>query len=293
MKSWFSEIAKKFADKLDISGEGIITVEDVKRAQREEQEKAMDAYLDDPSEENKAELKRLKISDARLEAYTNGEEFNTDIRLRDIIRSPSHIADKNAVFRPFYEMGEKSMKKLVRLRDYFSRHYAKAYDLVKDKEDKEHLAEIILTGDMEGKEFTKQELLDDGVKENVAEAYKQIRQQLNRAYTLIDDARRHPNKHAQHLSDRDIEKLRQNKFVKHLHVTKDKDANGKSLVVWTEYQNEQKEYTVDAATLEQFKKNAAIQILSEQKIGDEKYKVKVLEGKAPLTKIGGSVKWIV
>ncbi|MBE8951424.1 MAG: hypothetical protein SR3Q1_12695 [Quinella sp. 3Q1] len=54
-------------------------------------------------------------------------------------------------------------EKLVKLRDRFGNHYAKAMNFVKTKEERNQLFELLWDGDEEQKVFTKEELLQDGV----------------------------------------------------------------------------------------------------------------------------------
>ncbi len=291
--SWLKGLAKKLGKALHLNGDKIITEEDRRKAHLQEQEKAMADYLKEPSKDNKYRLNKLGVTKGQLQAYMNGEEYLTGIGLRqNAIASPSRIADKVAVFRAFFRMGDRAMDKLVKLRDSFSRKYDSAMDLVKSKEEREKLFEILWDGDEEQKVFTKEELLQDGVSENVANAYIAIRRQMNRAYTLVDEAKRRPQNYAKYLSDKQYEKLRDNKFVKQntlkIHDTQDED--GRHLVTWTDFfANYEREYTLNKNALDKFKADDAIQILDEKQLEDGTYKVTVREGIPALTNRKGYI----
>ena len=181
------------------------------------------------------------------------------------------------------------MDKLVELRDGFFNRYEAALNLVKKDEDRAQLFELLWDGDQEQKVFTKGELLQDGVKENVADAYIAVRRQLERAYNLLNDAQRRPSNHAQHLSDKQIEELQGNKFAKRIKISGERDEDGKRLVTWTEYKNTIRTDTISAETLARFKADDAIQILSEKKLDNGQYEVKYREGGTALNKIRGYI----
>lgn len=139
-------------------------------------------------------------------------------------------------------MGDRAMDKLVKLRDSFANHYGEAMALVKNQEDREQLVQLLWDGDEEQKEFTKEELLQDGVKENVADAYLAIRRQMRRAYIMLDEARRRPQSYAKHMDNDELKRLCDNKFVKQgtLKIHDKQDSKGKHLVMWTEYANQER-----------------------------------------------------
>lgn len=179
------------------------------------------------------------------------------------------------------------MDKFVKLRDEYSAHYKQAMDLVKNDSDREHLFSILWAGDEMQKEFgelSEEELnkikaansKDESkaiqqarvekickkqkVSENVAKAYIAIRRQLNTVYTLLDEAQRRPRQHAQHLSDKQIENLRKNKFIDaaSIKVSKTQDDDGKRLTRWTEFENHKRTETINQDVLDRYEADDAI-----------------------------------
>ncbi|MBQ3451781.1 MAG: hypothetical protein IJG32_05925, partial [Selenomonadaceae bacterium] len=316
-QSFFSKTWNKFAKALHLDGDKIITEEGRRKARLQEQEKAMADYLKEPTKENKQRMKKLGVTKGQLDAYMNGEEYLTGIGLIQNYRSsPSRIADKVAVFRAFFRMGDRAQDKLVKLRDQFQNHYNKAMNFVKDEKAHAQLVDLLLDGDVTEQEFgtlTEAEVnkikadnpqnttqaiqrakiekicKEQEVSENVAKAYLELRRQLNRTHTLADDAHRRPQNKADYLSANQYEELRDNKFIKNLKIHDTQDENGRNLVTWTEYANQEREYTVDGPARGRFLMDDAIQILDERQNPDGSYTVTVREGIPELNKIRGYI----
>lgn len=252
----------------------------------------MAAYLKEPTKDNMHALKQLSVTKGQLDAYMNGEEYAPEIGLIQNYRgSPSRIADKNAVFRAFFNMGDRAMDKLIKLRDSFANHYGEATASVKNQDDREQLVQLLWDGDEEQKQFTKDELLQDGVKENVADAYLAIRRQMRRAYIMLDEARRRPQSYAKHMDNDELKRLRDNKFVKQgtLKIHDKQDDKGKHLVTWTEYANQERTYKIDGSARARFLADDAIQILEEKELPDGTFEVTVREGIPKLTDLEGYI----
>lgn len=235
-------------------------------------------------------------------AGINGNKIITEERqapkdanwLEHIFASPSRIAAKVPVFRPFFRMADTAMNTLTKLRSDFAQEFIEAKDLLKSKEDAESLQSILWEGDTEQKEYTKQELIDDGVKENVAEAYVRIRAMMDKAYKLVDEARRKPQTYTKTVTEKQLRDLRENKFVVIKRVGED-DGKGNRKVTYREFANWKKTYDVDEATLQAFENDEAMQVLSYEKnldLGDgitDIYHVEVRESIPPLNKLTGYI----
>ena len=214
----------------------------------------------------------------------SGNEINLK---QYVFASPSRIAKKVAAFREFYNMGSRAMDVLTKNRSDYGRKLGEAFELVKNKEDRQTLNDILLSGDAEGVEFTKQELINDGINENVAEAYVRIRRLMTKAYRLVNEARRRPQvKTINKASDKQIQELQRNKFIDILRVSE--DENGHKKVTYKEYANWEKTYTVDKETMDRFYTDPAMQILDVHKDGDE-YTATVRESVPPVNKLTGYI----
>lgn len=206
-----------------------------------------------------------------------------------LIASPSRVATRVQSFRQFYRMGVRAMDVLTERRSYYQRKLGKAMQLVKNKNDYEELTDILLSGDAEGKEWTKEELIQSGTKENVAEAYTRIRRLMRQAYKMVNEAHKHPKTYSKRLSDSKIEELRQNPFVKIMKIH-DEEEDGRHLVTYREYANY--EHTLEGVTkqaLDGMRVDEDMQVLEATKQKDGTYKVRVREGRGDVTNRKGYI----
>ena len=201
--------------------------------------------------------------------------------------SPSRIAEKVKSFKPFYTMADKAMNLITKNRTDFMRKYEKAWGLCKKQEEKDKLSEILLLGDSEEKEFTREEILAEGGSENVAKAYETLRRLTRKAYNLVNEARKKPKPHSRRLTDDEIAKLKENKFIQIQKITPTED--GRKLVTYKEFANWQKEYDVTPEELARFQADDAIQILESHENEDGTTHVKVREGIGDLTNRKGYI----
>lgn len=206
-----------------------------------------------------------------------------------LIASPSRVATRVKSFRQFYRMGVRAMDVLTERRSYYQRKLGKAMQLVKSKNDYEELTDILLSGDAEGKEWTKEELIQSGTKENVAEAYTRIRRLMRQAYKMVNEAHKHPKTYSKRLSDSKIEELRQNPFVKIMKIH-DEEDDGRHLVTYREFANY--EHTLEGVTkqaLDEMRVDEDMQVLEATKQADDTYKVRVREGRGDVTNRKGYI----
>lgn len=206
-----------------------------------------------------------------------------------LIASPSRVATRVKSFRQFYRMGVRAMDVLTERRSYYQRKLGKAMQLVKSKNDYEELTDILLSGDAEGKEWTKEELIQSGTKENVAEAYTRIRRLMRQAYKMVNEAHKHPKTYSKRLSDSKIEELRQNPFVKIMKIH-DEEDDGRRLVTYREFANY--EHTLEGVTkqaLDEMRVDEDMQVIEATKQADGTYKVRVREGRGDVTNRKGYI----
>lgn len=206
-----------------------------------------------------------------------------------LVASPSRVATRVKSFRQFYRMGIRAMDVLTERRSYYQRKLGKAMQLVKSKNDYEELTDILLSGDAEGKEWTKEELIQSGTKENVAEAYTRIRRLMRQAYKMVNEAHKHPKTYSKRLSNSKIEELRQNPFVKIMKIH-DEEDDGRRLVTYREFANY--EHTLEGVTkqaLDGMRVDEDMQVLEATKQADGTYKVRVREGRGDVTNRKGYI----
>ena len=199
-----------------------------------------------------------------------------------MLRSPSRVIKKYPIFLSFFRAGERAYDVLTERRSHFDRRMKEAFAPIKNKKDYADLREVLLAEDSAQKVYTRQELLDNGVKENVIEAHDGVRAMMAEAYEMVNEAHKRPTvKTANGLSDIRLDALKQNKFVRILRDAQ--DADGKYSVTYREYANYERTMTgVSEAALRRMEKDTAIQILKTTQAPDGSYTVKLREGKADL-----------
>ena len=204
-----------------------------------------------------------------------------------MLRSPSRVIKKYPIFLSFFRAGERAYDVLTERRSHFDQRMKEAFAPIRNKKDYADLREVLLAEDSAQKVYTRQELLDNGVKENVIEAHDGVRAMMAEAYEMVNEAHKRPTvKTANGLSDIRLDALKQNKFVRILR--EEQDADGKYSVTYREYANYERTMTgVSEAALRRMEKDAAIQILKTTQVPDGSYTVKLREGKADLHNIKG------
>lgn len=176
---------------------------------------------------------------------------------RTLLQSPSRIAEKKKYFKPFFKMADDAMNLLTKLRADYQRHLDSALDL--SKKDKASLQELLWSGDMEGKEYTREELREQGYNEQVIDSYWKIRNLFRKAYNQLNETRKQAKTKTGHFSGRKLDELRHNKFVEILRETDQDD--GSTLVSYKEYGNWQAYYLVNEDELKSLENDDNIQIL--------------------------------
>lgn len=114
--------------------------------------------------------------------------------------SPTREGKKYKVILPFIMKGKQAMAKQEKLRFEFNEGMNEVDKLLgwregfhrndsKFKERKEALNEILLKGDLEGKEFTNDELIKAGYDAETIKGYRKMRELLDKAWKLANDTK--------------------------------------------------------------------------------------------------------
>ena len=230
-----------------------------------------------------------------ISVRTNPTDRNNLNPFRRYFSSPSRLAEKADVhgFKSFYTFGTRAMNKLTKLRADFTRKLNEAMAYVeKNKTDKETLYDILWQGDAEGKEYTKKQLQEMGASDNVIKAYGLIRNQMRKAYRLLNEARtRVQTKSAIIPSAAKLQELKGNKFVE---ILSQKVTPQGTLVTYKEKANWIKTYLVDEETLDRFYQDENMQVISaadagQNEDGNTLYSVEAREAIPDINKLGGYI----
>lgn len=202
-----------------------------------------------------------------------------------LFHSPSRI---KGTFDLFYQMGKKAMDTLTKNRSDFSRKLDRALDSVKTDEEKQALYDVLLKGDAEQKEFSREELTKDHG-ENVAKAYFRVRNLMKNAYKMLNDARRKPVMWTKRYTGKELDELRDNKFVEIKSVGA-LESDGRRKVTYKEYQNYKHEgLVVDKETLDRFENDENMQVYFKRDNGDGTFMVSYREGIGNLNELTGYI----
>ena len=253
----------------------------------EENQRVNRSFLDRIAERFGRQL-GLKADRIITEERQTNRERNMTL-LDYLFSSPSRVAEKYQLFRAFFNIGDRAYNLLTERRTYFNKKLDTAMRLAKKKEDYEDLRAVLLAGDAEQKEYTKAELLVDGVKENVADAYLGVRETLKELYNMANEAHRRPSVHTRNgLTQAQVDELKANKFVRILR--QDADAAGKFSVTYREYANRENTFAdVTPEALKGMQADEAMQILEATKNAAGTYTVKVREGRPALHELTGYI----
>ena len=234
--------------------------------------------------------KKMSLNADKIKTAARKEE--PSIGLYDsIFGSPGRIAKRVAAFKPFFQMADKAMHKLTKLRSDYLKDLGKAMDIVKTDAERQDLTSILWMGDAEGKEYTDGELRENGATDNVIKAYRRVRSLIRRVGDALDDAKRRPQwKTENNVSDAHIEELRNDKFVNPKSIKVSTNADGKKVVSYKEYANHERTYEgITEEALAQMYADDAIEVLSATKRADDLYDVDVREGFGGLNRLGGYI----
>ena len=253
----------------------------------EENQRVNRSFLDRIAERFGRQL-GLKADRIITEERQTNRERNMTL-LDYLFSSPSRVAEKYQLFRAFFNIADRAYNLLTERRTYFNKKLDAAMRLAKKKEDYEDLRAVLLAGDAEQKEYTKAELLADGVKENVADAYLGVRETLKELYNMANEAHRRPSVHTRNgLTQAQVDELEANKFVRILR--KDAAEAGRFSVSYREYANRENTFAdVTPEALRGMQADEAMQILEATKNAAGTYTVKVREGRPALHELTGYI----
>ena len=152
----------------------------------------------------------VKKANAKFNPFHHEELENLRIDKRDKEKdlnlieyqfvSPTRESKKYKVIQPFVMKGKQAMAKQEKLRFEFNEGMNEVDKLLgwregfhrndsKFKERKEALNEILLKGDLEGKEFTNDELIKAGYDAETIKGYRKMRALLDKAWKLANDTK--------------------------------------------------------------------------------------------------------
>lgn len=211
-----------------------------------------------------------------------------------LLRSPSYIAEHVKRFAAFFKMAVKAQETQEHLRNLFNKQLNRIHHLyLHSKQDVQDWANLLWQGDAEGKEYSRKDLQDMGVAENVANAYSATRAMINHVYNMLNETRNHVETIQKRMTKPELKKLMQDKFADITRVedrgpAKKGSLEHEYLVTYKRPKTWRTTDTVDEKMLKQLKSAPNIQVLSEEKKG-KNYEVVYEERRGDIHKLEGYI----
>lgn len=149
-----------------------------------------------------------------------------------LVRSPSRLAEKNPVFNSFYKIYSKAQETQEKLRARWRKQFQTSITELKSAEDMNNFVELMMTGEMEQKEYTLQQLKDAGYNKNVRNAYSRTRQLIRNVWEAVNDAHRGLEHIHETVSGNELKKLAKEPFLENIQVAVKWQANGEEFTKW-------------------------------------------------------------
>ena len=211
-----------------------------------------------------------------------------------LLRSPSYIAEHVKRFAAFFKMAVKAQETQEHLRNLFNKQLNRIHHLyLHSKQDVQDWANLLWQGDAEGKEYSRKELRDMGVAENVANAYSATRAMINHVYNMLNETRNHVETTQKRMTKPQLKDLMQDKFADITRVedrgpAKKGSLEHEYLVTYKRPKTWRTTDTVDEKMLKQLKSDPNIQVLSEEKKG-KNYEIVYEERRGDIHKLEGYI----
>lgn len=211
-----------------------------------------------------------------------------------LLRSPSYIAEHVKRFAAFFKMAVKAQETQEHLRNLFNKQLNRIHHLyLHSKQDVQDWANLLWQGDAEGKEYSRKELRDMGVAENVANAYSATRAMINHVYNMLNETRNHVETIQKRMTKPELKDLMKDKFADITRVedrgpAKKGSLEHEYLVTYKRPKTWRTTDTVDEKMLKQLKSDPNIQVLSEEKKG-KNYEIVYEERRGDIHKLEGYI----
>lgn len=134
------------------------------------------------------------------------------------LRSPSRLAEKNPIFKSFYNIYSRAQEVQEKLRGRWRKQFQSAVTELKSAEDMNNFVELMMSGEMEQKEYTLKELADAGYSKSVRNAYSRTRQLIRNVWESVNDAHRGLEHIEETITGKELEKLAKEPFIENIRV---------------------------------------------------------------------------
>ena len=228
------------------------------------------------------------VKDTYSQKQAEGRTMDDSLPFLFLAHSVNYVAKKSEVVRIFFEAAQKAMRRQLALRKQFDEAWKKLKSLMNNREDLQTLSDLLFMGDCENQEYSEAELKENGYADNIISAYKIVRDNLAKAYQLINDARMQVKTRNKTIKANDLQDFMKENFIDAKDIiSKQELDDGKILVTYRGCKVYSDSMTVTEDVLKGMEANDNIYVKSKKKLSDGVYKITYNERPAPLNRIAG------
>ncbi|KXB91753.1 transglycosylase SLT domain protein [Veillonellaceae bacterium DNF00626] len=168
-------------------------------------------------------LKNFNKNDGRYNNITVEMNTNSFNWIKYGVMNPDHLAKNNETLKVFTDLGKNSMRELQHLRNDTEEKLNKIAKAIEGKDKngnvrRELYDRIMEEGELNGEEYTREELVAEGIDKGVIDAYLETRKMYNDFYKMVDATKRGVETFHKTVSINGVEALRRDRFVENLNV---------------------------------------------------------------------------
>ena len=229
------------------------------------------------------------VQDRHTEKQNQKNSLDDTLPLTAMVHSMKYLAGKNEAIKRIYYLAKRCMDEQEHLRNEFKEVIRKINTLMADKADRESLHALLLAGDADGKEYTAEELQQEGFSDNVIAAYKLVRDNLAKAYQLVNDARMQVKVRNKTIKASELPEFMKENFIDNGDIINTQDVGGGKIIVTYRgakvYEN--RTDIVNDDMLKAMEADENIVITEKNELGKGVYNITYNEKPQPLGKLTG------
>ena len=229
------------------------------------------------------------VQDRHTEKQNQKTSLDDTLPLTAMAHSMKYLAGKNEAIKRMYYLGKRCMDEQEHLRNEFKEVIRKINMLMTDEADRDSLHALLWAGDADGKEYTTEELQQEGFSNNVIAAYKMVRDNLAKAYNLVNDARMQVKVRNKTIKSSELPEFMKENFLDSGDIINTQDVgNGKIVVTYRGakvYEN--RTDIVNDDMLKAMEADDNIVITDKQDLGQGVYNITYNEKPQPMGKLTG------
>ena len=168
-------------------------------------------------------LKNFNKKDGRYNNITVEMNTNSFNWIKYGVMNPDHLAKNNETLKVFTDLGKNSMRELQHRRNDTEEKLNKIAKAIEGKDKngnvrRELYDRIMEEGELNGEEYTREELVAEGIDKGVIDAYLETRKMYNDFYKMVDATKRGVETFHKTVNINGVEALRADTFVENLNV---------------------------------------------------------------------------